>query len=62
MGFPPSKVLLLEWWELVVLCDAIDRDRARKNLETYTAIGMAFGNFEKEDARKQIELWRDCLE
>ena len=61
-GFPPSKVLELPWWELVFLCDAIDRDRARRNLEMYTAIGLAFGNFEKADAIKQLNLWRDQIE
>jgi hypothetical protein len=45
-----------------MLCDAIDRDRARRNLEMYTAIGLAFGNFEKADAVKQLNLWREHLE
>lgn len=61
MGITPKKLMELEYWEAVMLCEAIDRDRASQNLDNFTAIGLAFGNFEKQDAKAQIDRWRNQI-
>ena len=60
-GYSLQTVLQAEWWEILLMCDAIDRDRARRNLDFTIASGLAFGGYEEGDRKRILSEWEKIV-